>query len=178
MKKHFLFLGLVFSIGMMGCAGLSKTKEGRATEAVAALNPTQGSVVRGTVTFKEVPAGVQIIGDIEGLTPGKHGFHVHEIGDCSAPDASSAGAHFNPTAMPHAAPTQAQRHIGDLGNVLANENGRVHLDYIDPVLRLSGENSIIGKSVIVHAQEDDLKTQPTGNAGGRVACGVIETVQP
>lgn len=176
--KKYLFIGLTFVIGIIGCAGSSKMKEERVTEALAALNPTQGSNVRGSITFKEVPAGVQVAGDIEGLTPGKHGFHVHEVGDCSAPDASSAGAHYNPTAMPHAAPTQAQRHIGDLGNIVANENGRVHLDYIDPVLRLDGEHSIVGKSVIVHAQEDDLRTQPTGNAGGRVACGVIEAVRP
>jgi Cu-Zn family superoxide dismutase len=108
-----------------------------------------------------------------GFTPGRHGFHIHEFGDCSAKDLSSAGSHFNPAMKSHGAPTDEMRHDGDMGNVVADESGKTHLEYIDRKITLDGENSIIGRAVIVHEKEDDLKTQPTGNAGGRVACGVI-----
>ena len=143
------------------------------TEAVATLEPTEGNDVSGTVTFTKVAGGIRIVADVDGLTPGKHGFHVHENGDCSAPDGSSAGGHFNPTNMPHGAPDDAQRHVGDLGNLVADENGHAHYDRIDTVIALEGEKSILDRGLIVHAGEDDFVTQPTGNAGARVACGVI-----
>ena len=142
--------------------------------AVARLEPTQGNNVRGTVKFLDDGGKVRVTAEITGLTPGEHGFHVHETGDCSAPDASSAGGHFNPTKQPHAARDAEARHIGDLGNLTADANGRAHLDYVDPKLTLSGPNAIIGRAVIVHAGRDDLKSQPSGDAGGRVACGTIE----
>jgi Cu-Zn family superoxide dismutase len=112
------------------------------------------------------------------LNPGTHGFHVHEFGDCSAPDFASAGGHFNPTSEPHAGPKDAHRHEGDLGNVEAGADGSVAVDYTDSGLRFEGDKSILGRAVVVHANADDLKTQPSGNAGGRVACGVIGVAKP
>lgn len=143
------------------------------TRAICVLHPTQGSNVHGTVTFTAVDGAVLVVADIQGLTPGRHGFHVHEFGDCSAPDASSAGSHWNPGGCPHAGPEAASRHAGDLGNIEADAAGNAHIEWRDPVLALTGPTSIIGRSVIVHANPDDLATQPTGNAGPRVACGVI-----
>lgn len=143
------------------------------TSAIAVLYPTEGNKVDGTVTFTQVTDGIKIVAHIEGLTPGKHGFHIHEYGDCSSPDGASAGGHFNPAMMPHGAPTDMNRHEGDIGNVMADSAGVAHLEWTDKIMTFSGPNSIIGHSVIVHAKEDDMKTQPTGNAGARVACGVI-----
>lgn len=141
--------------------------------AVCVLYPTEGNKVTGTVKFSEVPGGVKIVADLKGLTKGKHGFHIHECGDCTAPDGTSAGGHFNPKAMNHGAPMDAMRHEGDMGNIEADESGNAHLEYVDKTLSFQGDASIIGRSVIVHQNEDDMKTQPTGNAGARIACGVI-----
>jgi Cu-Zn family superoxide dismutase len=146
------------------------------TKAVAKLEAKSGSQVTGTVTFTKSGDDVQVVADIQNLKPGKHGFHLHEKGDCSAPDASSAGAHFNPTHQHHGGPATAEHHAGDLGNIEADASGKAHLDWKGK-LKLTGEDSIIGKSVVVHEKEDDLKTDPTGNSGGRIACGVIEAAK-
>jgi Cu-Zn family superoxide dismutase len=143
-------------------------------KAIAVLHPTQGNNITGTVTFTEVADGVQVQAEVTGLSPGKHGFHVHEFGDCSAADASSAGAHFNPTNQPHAAPDATARHVGDMGNVEADASGAAKLNYLDHNMSLANDRtSIIGRSVVVHAKADDLKSQPAGDSGARVACGVI-----
>jgi superoxide dismutase, Cu-Zn family len=145
------------------------------TKAVAQLAPTEGNEVRGTVSFTQEPGGIRVIADVSGLTPSaKHGFHIHEHGDCSAPDATSAGGHFNPKGKPHGGPDDEERHVGDLGNLEADENGVARLEFVDRHLSFSGDASIIRRSVIVHAKEDDLKSQPTGDAGPRIACGVIQ----
>lgn len=142
--------------------------------ASAELNPTEGNEVDGSVSFEETDSGVQITAHVNGLTPGKHGFHIHEIGDCSAPDGTSAGGHFNPSGSEHGAPDSDVHHAGDLGNIEADEDGHGMLEVTVDFLTLSeGPNSIAGRGVIVHAQEDDFG-QPTGNAGPRLACGVIE----
>lgn len=142
------------------------------TKAVAVLVPTKDSTVKGVITFTKELKGVNVQGEVSGLTPGKHGFHIHEFGDCSAPDGASAGSHFNVGGHPHAGPTEPMRHEGDLGNIEAGADGiaKVVTTTLAP---LDGDGSLIGRAVIVHAKEDDFKTQPTGNAGGRVACGVI-----
>lgn len=142
-------------------------------KAVCVLHPTEGHEVNGTVYFAKTDSGVQVTVTIEGLTPGKHGFHIHEFGDCSSVDGTSAGGHFNPEGHEHGAPMGEMRHAGDMGNVEANEEGIAQLEYLDKNIKLNGANSIIGRSIIVHADEDDLTSQPTGNAGARVACGVI-----
>lgn len=144
------------------------------TKAIAVLHPANGTGVSGVVSFeKAADSGVIVTAVVEGLTPGKHGFHIHQYGDCSAPDATSAGGHFSPMAHPHGAPTDMERHVGDLGNLEADSTGRAEYRWTDPHLTFSGRNSIIGRGIIVHADEDDLTSQPTGAAGARVACGVI-----
>lgn len=147
------------------------------TKAIAVLHPASGSQVAGTVTFTKTGDTVQVVADITGLTPGKHAFHIHEFGDCSATDASSAGSHFNPMKKPHGAPDNPERHAGDMGNLEADSNGKAHLELKDSMLKLSGENSILGRGVIVHEKVDDW-SQPVGNAGGRQACGVIGVAKP
>jgi Cu-Zn family superoxide dismutase len=142
-------------------------------KAICVLYATQGNSVSGTVTFTRVPEGVKVVADLSGLTPGKHGFHIHEFGDCSSADGTSAGGHFNPAGSTHGAPMDMNRHEGDMGNIEAGANGKAHLEYIDSHMSFEGTNSILGRSVIVHANQDDMKTQPTGNAGPRIACGVI-----
>jgi Cu-Zn family superoxide dismutase len=167
----FLVLGLVVW-GAPWKEGFSGGRE-RITKAVAVLHPTKGNSVRGIVTFTKEKGGIRVVADLEGLTPGKHGFHIHEYGDCSAPDGTSAGGHFNPEGKPHGAPTSKNRHVGDLGNITANAEGKAHYDWTDPVISFAGTRSVVGRAIIVHAGEDDLKSQPTGNAGPRIACGVI-----
>ena len=142
-------------------------------KAVAVVFPAKDKTVKGTITFMQTEKGVKVVASLEGLAPGKHGFHVHEFGDCSAPDFMSAGGHFNPTQMAHGGPSDGKRHSGDLGNIVADEKGVAKLEWMDPMMTLTGPNSIVGRAVIVHTNEDDLKTQPTGNAGGREGCGVI-----
>jgi Cu-Zn family superoxide dismutase len=148
------------------------------TRATAVLVPTEGNKAHGVVTFTQSGSNVRVVAHIEGLTPGKHGFHVHEFGDCTSKDGSSAGGHFNPTNAQHGAPEAAQRHAGDMGNIEADQNGVAHLEYNDPMAKLNGQGAIVGRGMIVHANPDDLKTQPTGNAGGRLACGVVGVAKP
>jgi len=150
------------------------------TDAIAVVAPTQGQKVTGTVRFRREGDAVHVTGELAGLTPSaKHGFHVHEFGDCSAPDGASAGGHFAPEAHPHGAPDPATHHAGDLGNVQADASGHARVDVIVKGLALdTGERAIIGRSVIVHAQPDDLTSQPAGNAGPRVGCGVVGVAKP
>ncbi len=148
-------------------------KEKAITAAVAVLQPTEGNDVHGIVSFTQIEDGIKIVADVEGLSVGKHGFHIHEYGDCSSPDGTSAGGHFNPENMPHGAPADMERHAGDLGNLEANADGKAHYERIDNHISFSGSHSIIGLAVIIHEGEDDFISQPTGNAGSRVACGII-----
>ena len=130
------------------------------------------------VTFTKEKNGIHVVAQIEGLTPGLHGFHIHEYGDCSSPDAGSAGGHFNPMGMPHAAPTVDKHHMGDLGNIEAPKTGPAKYDKVVDFMAMDGPNSIIGRGVIVHLDADDFKTQPTGGSGARAACGVIGISKP
>lgn len=142
--------------------------------ATCELSPVGDSGVSGTVTFTSTPMGIEVAAEVTGLTPGKHGFHIHEYGDCSAPDGTSAGGHFNPAGVPHAGPDEMRAHAGDLGNLVADASGRAVLTMRSGRITIGhGRHDILGRGVIVHAGEDDLATQPTGGAGGRVACGVI-----
>ena len=139
------------------------------------LAPTKGNTATGQVRFTEFDGGVIVEASLSGLAPGGHGFHVHEKGDCSAPDATSAGGHFNPTGMPHGAPDKAEHHLGDLPMLVADAAGNARLNTTIEGLSLGATSkaSILGRAVIVHAAPDDFATQPTGNSGARVACGVI-----
>jgi Cu-Zn family superoxide dismutase len=166
---------IIISLGML-CVLTAFVHAQDVTKASAKLEPKSGSRVTGTVTFTKVGDEVQVAGDIQNLAPGKHGFHIHDKGDCSAADAASAGGHFNPTHQHHGGPMTAEHHTGDLGNIEADSSGKAHLDWKGK-MSLSGADSIIGKSVVVHEKEDDLKTDPTGNSGARIACGVIEATK-
>ena len=139
------------------------------------LQSTEGNNASGTVNLMPMGDGVHFMGDITGLPAGTHGFHIHETGDCSAPDATSAGGHFNPGSTNHGAPDAAEHHAGDLGNIEADASGNASVNIMANGVTLGpGANSIMGKGVIVHAAADDFQTQPTGNAGARLACGVIQ----
>ena len=141
--------------------------------AICVLHATEGNDVKGMVTFVPTAEGISVVADVEGLTEGKHGFHIHEFGDISSLDGKSAGGHFNPDDKPHGAPTDEMRHVGDLGNLVANSDGIAHYEWTDKHITFDGLHSIIGRAIIIHAGEDDLTSQPTGNAGSRVAYGVI-----
>ena len=171
MKTQHVVNGILI-LAIMAWAGCATPQSGE--RAAAELNPTKGSKVKGTVTFTKEKRGVRVVADVSGLSPGEHGFHIHEKGDCSAPDGASAGAHFNPSGMPHGGPNSLRRHSGDFGNLTADSSGRARADFVDPYLTFSGPSSIIGRAVIVHPQADDLISQPAGNAGARAACGVIQ----
>ena len=134
--------------------------QAQVTKAVAVLHPASGSDVRGTVTFTKVDGGVKIVAEATGLKPGEHGFHIHEFGDCSAPDGTSTGGHFNPRHMQHGAPDAAARHAGDFGNIKADASGKAHYERTDKMISLEGADSIIGRGLIVHEKADDLLTQP------------------
>lgn len=141
---------------------------------IAVVTPTEGNKAKGVVRFVEGDDGVQVSARIEGLKPNsKHGFHVHEFGDASAPDGTSAGDHFNPEGHDHGLPPESQRHAGDFGNIEADSRGVGELELTVENLRLTGgPRAILGRAVIVHAEPDD-GGQPTGNAGDRIGIGVI-----
>lgn len=149
------------------------------TLARASLQPTQGYRTSGEVAFSIEDEQVRVRGTINGLTPNaEHGFHVHEFGDCSAPDASSAGDHFSPRQMQHGRPGQGEHHLGDLFNLRADAAGSAQVDQVIEQARLGDGSSmdIVGRAVIVHVAPDDYETQPAGGSGARIACGVIESV--
>jgi Cu-Zn family superoxide dismutase len=147
--------------------------------ATATIAPLGESGVTGTVTFTPAEGGLQVTYALDGLAPGRHGFHVHENGDCGpGPDGAPGGAagdHFAPLGSPHGAPADSTgaRHVGDFGNVEAGADGRAAGTFVDPIATLAGETGIVGHAVVVHGGEDDLTSQPSGDAGDRVGCGVI-----
>jgi Cu-Zn family superoxide dismutase len=142
-------------------------------KAICVLQPTKGNKASGIVTFTQRDGAIEIEGEITGLTPGEHGFHVHEFGDLNSMDGSATGGHFNPEKEKHGGPHDAERHVGDLGNIEAIGNGTAKFKITDKLIKLYGKHSIIGHGLIVHAKADDLKSQPSGDAGGRVCQGVI-----
>ncbi len=152
-------------LGMMGMDGPPEVAQ-------AQLQPTQGNQTAGTVKFTKRGDDTLVEINLSHLSPGVHGFHVHEKGDCSSPDGLSAGGHFNPAGQQHGS-QDGPHHQGDLGNVTAGEDGMVNLNIHVHNLAISGDDGVVGRAVIVHAAPDDLKTQPTGNAGKRLACGTI-----
>lgn len=147
--------------------------------AEAEILPTEGQTAGGLIKLTRAGDEVSIEGTVTGLDPGAHGFHIHEKGDCSAPDASSAGDHFEPADDPHGAPQDPpeEHHLGDFGNITAGENGEAQVNLSDPEIRMSGPDSVIGKAFIVHAGQDDLESQPSGDAGARIGCGVIRALE-
>lgn len=139
------------------------------------LEPKSKSKLSGTAKFSEEGDGVKVALELKGLKPGVYASHIHEKGDCSAPDASSAGGHFNPDNHPHALPTGGPRHLGDLGNITVSAQGTGTLELVvqGANLKPGDPHSFLGKAIIVHEKKDD-GGQPTGNAGGRIGCAVIK----
>lgn len=169
---------LILSSTLIALASPGCTSEPDDTpDATAELMPLGDSGVSGVVTFTMMPEGkVRIEADITGLSPGMHGMHIHEFGDCSAPDGMSAGGHFNPDGVDHGSPDGATHHAGDFGNIEADAGGRAQFELVIDTATFSlagGKYDVAGRAVIVHEKPDDFG-QPTGNAGGRLACGVIE----
>lgn len=141
----------------------------------AELKPTTGNTASGTVDFSQTSPGmVSVVAKVSGLKPGQeHGFHVHEKGDCSSGDGMSTGGHFNPEGRPHG-PQDGPHHAGDMPSLKADSSGNAEARFkLSGVSVGSGATDLVGRGVIVHVQPDDYATQPTGNAGARIACGVI-----
>lgn len=176
-------MALAALVGGVGACSSSKdtnaeTDRGKDDQLIARaeLSGQDGSS-KGTVTFTEGEGGIEIHADVHDLAPGSHGFHLHESGDCSAADFSSAGGHFNPTDVRHGAPTDEVHHAGDFGNIVVGADGHGTLDLHSKMLSVvPGSHSVVGKAVIIHEGADDLTSQPSGAAGARVACGVVERV--
>ena len=157
-------------LGLVACAAPRPE-----AEATANLQPTRGNTASGTVRFVQNGDKVQVSGEVKGLKPNaEHGFHVHEKGDCSSGDGMSTGGHFNPTTTAHGQHGQGTHHVGDLPSLKADAQGVAKVDFTTSALTLKpGATNIMDKGLIVHRDPDDYKTQPTGNSGPRVACGVI-----
>jgi len=169
MKAGFAVAALAAAV-LTGCQTMSDAPQ----RASAGLAPTKGNNTVGEVTFEQVGDKVRVVAQVIRLKPNQeHGFHIHEVGDCSSGDGMSAKGHFNPYGKPHG--RGAERHAGDLPALKADAKGRASLTVdLDVITLTPGPASIIGRAVIVHAQPDDYTTQPTGNAGARLACGVIK----
>lgn len=168
--KTLILAAPLTALALAACSSMP----GGGPAAVAELKPTQGNTAMGTIHFRQSKEGVTLTAEAKGLTPGAHGFHIHDKGDCSAPDGTSAGGHFNPLGKPHGDPMHAEHHAGDMPMLTADASGNARLEArLDGLTIGSGAADIVGRGVIIHAAPDDFKTQPTGNSGARVACGVI-----
>jgi Cu-Zn family superoxide dismutase len=156
---------------LTGCA----TTPEEPLRATAQLQPTKGNKTFGEATFEQADGKVRAVIYVQGLKPGQeHGLHIHEAGDCSSGDGMSTKGHFNPHAKVHARHDNPERHAGDLPSLKADKDGRAKVDAVLDVITVrAGPASVVGRGLIVHADPDDFKTQPTGNAGARIACGVI-----
>jgi len=168
-----LTLASAAALVLAGCASSPTAETG--AQARATIEARSDSTVTGSATFTEVSGGgVKVQVHIEKAAPGTHGLHIHDVGDCSDPKAASAGGHFNPGGMPHAGPMDMKRHAGDLGNIEIKADGAGDLIMMSDMLTVKpGPNSVVGRAVVFHEKADDMTTQPTGNAGGRLGCGVI-----
>lgn len=153
---------------LAACAGVP-AGPGASAELIA----KSGSQVAGSVTFTPVGDKLRIEVQASNLSPGEHGFHIHEAGDCSAPDATSAKGHFNPAGKTHGHHASSEHHAGDIPNLVADAGGKVRYSAEVDFLALTGTNGVIGRSVVIHADPDDYKSQPAGNSGKRIACGVV-----
>ncbi|HXV76180.1 MAG TPA: superoxide dismutase family protein [Candidatus Polarisedimenticolaceae bacterium] len=187
-KLWVLFLVLCAVVALAGCGSEqsgSAEPEEAATEPVqpsiqridAVLSAKSGSELTGVAIFVKDAAGVSLQLNVENTPPGEHAVHIHEFGDCSADDASSAGGHWNPSTEDHGRWGMPPHHLGDIGNITVGEDGTGSLSLSTDRWTM-GDGSvtdIVGKSIIVHADPDDFTSQPTGAAGGRIGCAVIET---
>jgi Cu-Zn family superoxide dismutase len=148
---------------------------GSGSSANATIEPRSGSALSGNSRFSPANGGLAAHVELQNATPGQHGLHVHEKGDCSDPKAASAGPHFNPAASPHhGGPATPVRHGGDLGNITVDNSGKGVLDVVVYGLSLDGSDGVVGRAIVVHEKVDDLHSDPAGNSGGRIGCGVIQ----
>ena len=161
-------LPMAVAVGLASCA----TAPGMPS-ASASLEPTKGNPTAGTVTFEQRGGRLVVAARVTGLAPGAHGFHIHEKGDCSSGDGMSAGGHWNPSGKPHGNPAASDHHAGDMPMLVADGGGEARLTFEIEGTLGAGAGDVVGKAVIVHKDPDDFTTQPTGNSGARVACGVI-----
>lgn len=179
MKRQFqgITMGLVvlaMSFSSFAAHHEGSDDKGGLTKAVCVLKATAGNSVAGKVTFTQTKEGVLIEAHVTGLKPNsKHGFHIHQFGDISSSDGKSTGGHFNPAGHDHAGPTSIKRHVGDLGNLEADASGHAMYKRVDKEVQIHGEHTILSRGITIHAGTDDLKSQPTGAAGARIAVGVI-----
>lgn len=174
MRLRLIALPLLASACLLGCApkGVPWSSGG---DAQAVLRPLRGGYGTGTLTLEPKGRLVRISGTIEGLAPGVHGLHIHARADCAGQAANPADPHFNPTGKRHGDPSRPERHAGDLPMLVAGQNGQARYDVLLDGLKLtSGPDGVLGRAVVVKAGPDDHTTQPGGNAGPGVACGVIE----
>jgi Cu-Zn family superoxide dismutase len=175
MRRFFTYAAAAFLTGGLcvnACCLAADAPVAKATLEGAGDNKGK---IHGTVTFTQEAGGVKMVADVEGLTPGQHGFHIHDKPDLSAPDFTSAGGHWNPDMHQHGGPADKEHHAGDMGNITADDKGHGHLELMMSGVSVDGKNPVVGHSVIVHEKADDYKTQnPPGNAGKRIAGGVIE----
>jgi superoxide dismutase, Cu-Zn family len=160
------------ALALMGCQSVRQAEGPRAS---AQLQPTTGNSTTGSATFTQLGDKVRVVANVSGLTPGQeHAIHIHEAGDCSSGDGMSAKGHFNPYGKPHGNPATSERHAGDMPALKADASGNAALDTALDVMTVKpGPASVVGRGLIVHASPDDYTTQPTGNAGARLACAVI-----
>jgi Cu-Zn family superoxide dismutase len=168
-----LILAAAASVLLAAC----QTTPMEGPRATAQLQPTKGNKTFGEATFEQVGDKVRVVIFVQGLKPGQqHGLHIHEVGDCSSGDGMSTKGHFNPYGKPHAQHTSPDRHAGDLPALTASKEGRANVQVdLDIITVTAGPASVVGRGLIVHADPDDYRTQPTGNAGARIACGVIRS---
>ena len=173
MKSIYLASGVIAVLSLVACQSM---EHGSGQKASANLDSRSGSNVKGTVNFVWQGHDVLVTGNFSGLKPNsEHGFHVHEKGDCSAPDATSAGGHFNPDTKVHGMPGSGANHAGDMPNIKADANGNAtYSAKLSGFAVNTGSNGIVGRSVVVHRDPDDYKSQPAGNSGPRIACGLIQ----
>lgn len=168
---------LVAAAALAGCQTGTQPPPDEMARATAQLQPTQGSKTVGEATFEDMGGNrVHVVVIVHRLKPNsEHGFHIHEAGDCSSGDGMSAQGHFNPLGKPHGSPASAEHHAGDLPALKSDKNGVAKLDTVVGGITVApGPTSIVGRGLIVHADPDDFKTQPNGNSGARLACGVIQ----
>jgi Cu-Zn family superoxide dismutase len=190
MQKSIVVLG--FALSIVGCAhkaashAASETAAAKAEPSIdagleqvasAQLEPKSGNAsLKGHAEFKQTPVGVHLVLHVEGAPPGEHGAHIHEKGDCSDPEAKSAGGHWNPAGHKHGAPPPTSSHLGDLGNLTVGEDGTGHLEVTSEGWKIGDGSAedLIGKAVVIHGGPDDLVSDPAGNSGPRIGCGVIQ----
>lgn len=198
MRTSILVLGLAASIAACAHKGASSSGGGEgktrakeqepdidagmigadtSVQASAQLTPKSGNTaLAGHATFNQTSDGVELVLHVTGASPGDHGAHIHEKGDCSDPEAKSAGGHWNPAQRKHGAPPPSAAHLGDLGNITVAADGTGTLKLTSDAWKLGDGSAedLVGKAVVIHAGPDDLATDPAGNSGARIGCGVIE----